>query len=986
MGFALFLFELLRAAVSFQRSGQRFRNLDFIDSGLLSYVAFFGLRVLVLYLILGLGLGVALWLMKTQRRWWLWCLTFFVSLSVWMFVQDPVIFDDWAWSYPLQRRAAPFMNIYTAWVPLAAFFSISTVQIFRVRTSIIARGSWVLVWILFAWSLAGYMWTKEAQSPVTMAPSGDPKKPHQLFFLMDSLSPRYLEKQQKQMGPGLKQFLKKSVEFSHVVTPLAQTHASLSAVFSGLYPPHSGIRSNLPPEILDRDFLPPRSLLKVYHEQGYEIRYLIDVMEYTYLMDSDVWGRVDAPEAGASAILMSLVFKGYWLWPFFKNPLGTSILPDLFSNSAFRAGYQTSDFTKKVLREVQGLRPERPTVLIIHQCGLHWPGHLPYPYYIKNKIPKDALSPFSYTEKTGAFRSKIEEHEWGLRSSHNKKIYEQMLKLSIDHFLNPIFNLWLSSGLRDTSVVSLFSDHGEDFWSGQNRYPKFKSPQHGGALIGASRSEFAVWRFFHPKVNPTVVEKFVSLVDVLPTHLDFSGFSIERQIDGRSHRHDLENQSGNRSDRAVYSETGLWPIRFFSGQFLPSSKGLSLSSWYSFDSMTNLIYLKRKHVPVVTLQKQRAIYLDGLRYTVYPSETGYLEHLCNLQADPACLVNLARHQENKMSLFRREMLKFAANDIKNGLFPLFQQSLNEKSFVLFDNNRIWSQNLNRPHHSWALAMAATHDLHRFRDYRNFIESLNAFLQQAEIEDDARDYFLRLAGMACQNRLLFPVGESPGSLKTLLRLVQSTVAMSNSAIGGLVAPCEPQAARRQPAFFRTSQSKEALDVMPPFQSVQLWSALEEGELSFLAPSLDLIVSELLDRPDASIDQKLDQLEQAFAQELSARWSRPSEYYFRLRWGLLAHQVGGEFRILREAADIIKEPGYSFTFVSEVLALSDHIFGPAGKRLAAVKSQIWGMPPGRHDVRAIEYSEFLKKAVHWSCLRSKIECRSWLAAQRKNQMLR
>lgn len=173
------------------------------------------------------------------------------------------------------------------------------------------------------------------------------------------------------------------------------------------------------------------------------------------------------------------------------------------------------------------------------------------------------------------------------------------------------------SGLMENSTVVLLSD-GEKLANSTTR-----SAAATTSLIGSAHSSQMVLDVHLPGLHAKKIQPAFGIADLLPKILNFSW---------------TLTSGGKDVPEPVYSETGTWVQPQFSSQIFLFGKG-GWSNLLTVGDYPYVISLSPEKIDTAIYQKQRAVYWNNFRLTVYPTTQGYRLFLCNQAIDPKCLKN-----------------------------------------------------------------------------------------------------------------------------------------------------------------------------------------------------------------------------------------------------------------------------------------------------------------------------------------------------------
>lgn len=730
-----FAFESLVTLYTFYliSSKVRFRGVISLENSLVvAIILFFLLRVFALHFFLGGILRLLEEVFSVRRRKVLYGM---VLLYAYLFIaiKYPQNFDEFSGVSWLLKQARLFDFIWILYLPAAGVLVTLWVSLIRnapksgLRWSAAFASSFILA--LFLWRVQELhpKW-EDPQGPTNISSKVEiqgerDKKPNIIFITVDSMRGDTPLEEFPEASSELKTYLGKSWRFDRVVSPLAQTHGALTSLFTAQNPTDHGVRTNLAQKGLQSDSLLAGSPLSELKKSGYEVRFIQDVEEYANFNAGNVIDHLQAPDYSVANVIISTFFKNRVIFGLFNNPVGYFFLPELKNNTSFFYSYDLPRYTTEVLKELQRIPESKaPVFLFVHTCSLHWPGVLPHPYYLQEGFPKDSSTPFSYTSKfRGLSYQRLSPKAWRDQAEFNAKIYRSALKMTVEDFLNPVFQKIQALGLDKNSVVVLLSDHGEDFWNKSARFPKEKYVQHGSSLIFGASSELSFLRMHFPDLAEKKINETVGTIDILPTVADYVGSPVVA-TEGKSLL--SKEDGGLHGERLYYTETGLWPLAMFRGQFV-TTPATSLGPLFKLNPERMALFIDPKFLPGIIQQKQRAIYFKSYRLTLYPTDYGYQEFLCDREKDFDCQHNLISEKPEVLAKMRISLQAYVDKDVENGLLKVGACSpFAKKSPIAAEFNNI-------AEYQWQYYFQALECLRSHNDYVYAVNVFNRLLDNEE---------------------------------------------------------------------------------------------------------------------------------------------------------------------------------------------------------------------------------------------------------------
>lgn len=478
---------------------------------------------------------------------------------------------------------------------------------------------------------------------------------------------------------AIKYFTQNSLHFKNVFTTQPQTHVSLSSLLSEKTPQEHNLRNFLDKKSTSNNDFYIGNTIKSLKKRGYKIYFLMDNQAFAHFKKNDYVDEYLSPQQGTRSFIWPSMLRSGLFWAFLNNKIGDLIIGNIEMNSEYAATYRIEKFTDYIRKTIKDLELKKdPYLLIVHTCGLHWPGVAPYPYYKKiqhNQFPyfsyetrylKSGQLPF-YTSKT-----------WWERSKINYEIYKNNLNWVNDKFLEPVLSALFT--LTNKPLIALTSDHGEDFWT-SGKYPYDREPSHTRAQIfSASAEKIRFDLFTDKKIHYTNLytqtENSFSITQIL---------SILEKLSS--------DQSISIEKKNVYTESSLWVNEVMPGEFNLYKNNMYKDS-FRVNGKDNTIYTEFPEEATV-LQKIRSVQDGNYRLTVYPTDYGFQAFLCDKIKDKECTTNIVKSQL-KIFLNQLSSLNQANHiDISKGLYPKLEYDKNRPGFLKFKihNEAINNKNL-----------------------------------------------------------------------------------------------------------------------------------------------------------------------------------------------------------------------------------------------------------------------------------------------------
>jgi len=271
-----------------------------------------------------------------------------------------------------------------------------------------------------------------------------------------------------------------------------------------------------------------------------------------------------------------------------KNTFSRLLFKEKFYNVSFRAnaysldigGFdKVRDFFQKDKRLISKALPliekyhNQKFFFWFHFMGVH-AGYLPAKSILK-KIEdppyKGDIKPIGpVLRKITAGQKKVNVAD----INHIRNCYAAEL-MQLDRWLADIFELLKKKGIWDDTLIVITSDHGEDLYDHNNHF--FHHP----SIYNSSLHIPLIIKFPGSKFKKTINEN-VSILDIMPTVLDYFDIGIEFPIEGVSLLPLITGKDNFNPDRCIYAEVAdsnilsvfqqNWKLIFNRNNYLPKTQ------------------------------------------------------------------------------------------------------------------------------------------------------------------------------------------------------------------------------------------------------------------------------------------------------------------------------------------------------------------------------------------------------------------------------
>jgi arylsulfatase A-like enzyme len=282
-------------------------------------------------------------------------------------------------------------------------------------------------------------------------------------------------------------------------------------------------------------------LTDVLKEAGYHTRFVTDDSRFSYMVPAHNFDEIFQPAAEIRSFAMSR-YQPYFR-PFFQflhGPLGWALVDTYRHNQAMGITHRPDAFAEEVANQISEAATHEKFFMAVHVCALHAPADRPWPYHQMYKLSNArGRNRFRY-RSTGSkmadgdeFTDKRLARLESLGKRQNNDLYDSGFHM-IEETWKRIEEQLRDSGLLENTLVIVLSDHGEEFYEGDDRY-QFRGPNHGfhpwgvgqhHVLLGVRGTGF----------EPGRIDRLTSLTDIaetvaLYTGVDFDSAGIPLQED-----------------------------------------------------------------------------------------------------------------------------------------------------------------------------------------------------------------------------------------------------------------------------------------------------------------------------------------------------------------------------------------------------------------------------------------------------------------------
>jgi arylsulfatase A-like enzyme len=536
--------------------------------------------------------------------------------------------------YPLWERLTPgrlrTIDIFL-WGAVAVWVGVGMAEL-------ASQHNWVGFWLIAAiiGLYLGVMWLAAWQReprPVTQQKSTS--TPNILLIGADTLRADRLNGMgyPRELTPTLEALARRATRFTDCYVPCARTAPSLASILTGTWPHTHGVRDTfVTPE---ETRIPVAALPEILRRQGYKTAAVgdwavsdVDKFDFGFEqtdMPHDQWNIKYLLRQGPKDIRLFLSL-------FTQNAFGKRFLPEIYYLGGHPLTEEVGRDTRRMIAHLA--QEDAPFFLMSFMATTHPPFTSKYPYYAtyadksyrgESKFAMARLrDPFEIIRRQGEPKT-----EFDLDQIIN--LYDGCVR-NFDDELKRILDYLEDSGLKDNTIVVIFSDHGMEFF-------EHETWGQGNSAIGdfSARVPLIIADPRNPK--PCTISDVVRTVDLAPTLLELINSERPGFMEGVSLASLMRNEAPTDPLPAFY-ETGVWltdlpgtPDGHLRYPNLPELLEVP-------DKQLGMISLKPNYGDIIIAAKDRMVRLGDWKLTYQPLTDGALYQLFNIREDAACCHNV----------------------------------------------------------------------------------------------------------------------------------------------------------------------------------------------------------------------------------------------------------------------------------------------------------------------------------------------------------
>ena len=415
--------------------------------------------------------------------------------------------------------------------------------------------------------------------------------PDVIVIGVDSLRPDHLARNGAPFTvmPNLERLLDQSVVFTDTLSTQPHTFPSTVSILTGQWPVTNGARGNLfSPQLVDRQ----QSVAHRFADAGYETVFAMDETRFANIDTTYGFNRVLSPEIGVAEMALGLVGDNVLTNLLSLHPVALWLMPEIYGNRAVSQVYRPDSFSRRLRNGINDLSEDKPMFLYVHFCAGHWPYELPH-LYQKDRF--DAM-------KTGAF-------------SDTKSGYLRALGTA-DLQVQDLLQSLQEAGRLENAVITVLSDHGEDFDLQKDLWPGGAIDVPGGIVHGHGGSAIrspqvsvmlAVSSRGNNDLGSGISQVPASLIDVAPTLHSLAGLPAQAtRYEGRILLGDKREDVG--TDRVRFVESSYFPGSLRKSTIEEAAVLRDMAEMYRLGPDGRVV-VKDAWLPYQISNRQRAAYL-----------------------------------------------------------------------------------------------------------------------------------------------------------------------------------------------------------------------------------------------------------------------------------------------------------------------------------------------------------------------------------------
>ena len=476
----------------------------------------------------------------------------------------------------------------------------------------------------------------------------------------------------RSLTPFIDNLSKRGTGFTNCFVPLARTAPSMASILTGTFPHTHGIRDNYVAD--DAVQLPVKALPQILSEVGYRTAAVGDWAAADLKKLS--FGFQETEVAPDQWNLKYLIRQGpkdirLFLSLFTHNRFGKIFLPELYYLAGVPMGSEVGRQARTMITRFA--QQDAPFFLTVFSSHTHIPFSSEYPYYSLFSRPGyngESRFAMSGLNDPAEIIKKQQQSAVEFDVKQMKDLYDGAVK-SFDDEVRKIVEHLEKNGLRQNTIIVIFSDHGVDL------FEKHTWGQ-GNTLLGDDPSTRIPLVIVDPRNSESRVEnRVVRSVDLMPTLLELIGVEIPAVVEGASLVPYLAGQEKNMGLKA-FSETGLWLA------MLPGIKDEHLKYPTLLEMLqvpnkaTGTMAISKAHTNRVIAAKDRMVRDEKWKLIYMPMKDDAVYMLFDMEKDPNGQRDVSQKHPEIFSKLKTSLVQWMNRDparkLKNGhMLPVAQK-------------------------------------------------------------------------------------------------------------------------------------------------------------------------------------------------------------------------------------------------------------------------------------------------------------------------
>lgn len=445
----------------------------------------------------------------------------------------------------------------------------------------------------------------------------NPTQPNIIILGIDSLNTAQINARDT---PELMRFLKQSVHFNKVITPLARTSPSWTTILTGMHPLHHHARENLiSPDLIRHE----DSFAWHLKKMGYQTIFASDDRRFNSMGKEFGFNIITGPKIGANDFLLGSFYDFPLSNLLINLRISKRLFPYHYINRAAHVTYLPQTFDLALKRMLEQQPTDKPLFLAVHFTLPHWPYSWAASPFPNKKAPDEQTTEPLYQAATRAVDTQVGNMLKQLQK--HGLLHNSMVMILSDHgeTLNQV-------GSRQVSA-KLYQDHSHqlaDYLKGKLSGLE-QSSGHGSDLLSPTQFEcllgIKIFQQGHLLTQPKIVAPSVSLMDIAPTIYAFLNQPLQPFFDGISLYQSLITDKPPIANRSFMLESGIFPNQVVTKDTIR----LIARMIYKVNFHNNHLELRQDRLAMINAIKLYGILKNDWLIALYPGEKKYITVILN---------------------------------------------------------------------------------------------------------------------------------------------------------------------------------------------------------------------------------------------------------------------------------------------------------------------------------------------------------------------